>query len=197
LPNLCDILAQLLYNLIVIIAYYPHWAIASCAGLALSQLVAQWGFYILHKESAKMTTKWCYKCETTKPLSEFGKDRGRKDGLAIPCKKCRKEDGRKYRQSNLGKTNYKKFLKKYKQTERGKRLISENIKRFKKKNPEKPKAYDAVKYAIQSGKLPRVSTQTCTDCGEQAEHYHHESYDKKDRLNVVSLCALCHKQRHK
>jgi hypothetical protein len=35
--------------------------------------------------------KLCIKCEKTKELSEFGKNRSCKDGLSVYCKQCRKE----------------------------------------------------------------------------------------------------------
>jgi hypothetical protein len=35
-----------------------------------------------------MDTKYCKKCDTTKPVSEFWKNRGAKDGLQAYCKPC-------------------------------------------------------------------------------------------------------------
>lgn len=35
-----------------------------------------------------MKAKFCRKCGTVYPKSEFSKDRGRKDGLQAYCKKC-------------------------------------------------------------------------------------------------------------
>jgi hypothetical protein len=51
-----------------------------------------------------------------------------------------------------------------------------------------------VQWAVLTGKLPRVSTQPCKGCGEQAKHYHHEDYSKP--LEVTPLCISCHKKRH-
>lgn len=36
-----------------------------------------------------MSQKYCAKCDTQKPLEEFGKNRAKKDGLATSCKECR------------------------------------------------------------------------------------------------------------
>lgn len=35
-----------------------------------------------------MKKKRCYKCKETKPITEFGKHRGRPDGLRAECRKC-------------------------------------------------------------------------------------------------------------
>ena len=45
-------------------------------------------------------TKHCPKCGVTKVLSEYYRERGRKDGLASHCKQCRAAYGRKYRTLN-------------------------------------------------------------------------------------------------
>lgn len=37
-----------------------------------------------------MNTKLCPKCQTIKPVSEFGSNRAKKDGLQANCKECRK-----------------------------------------------------------------------------------------------------------
>jgi hypothetical protein len=45
--------------------------------------------------------------------------------------------------------------------------------------------------------IPPSSAVTCVDCrGDQALHWHHESYEPEVWLDVVPLCAACHKQRH-
>lgn len=44
--------------------------------------------------------KLCGKCNTTKSLSEFGKDRHTKDGLCYFCKPCRNARLREYNQKN-------------------------------------------------------------------------------------------------
>ena len=54
-----------------------------------------------------------------------------------------------------------------------------------------------VAKAVADGVLPRVGTHTCQHCKEvPAQHYHHESYAREDWLNVVPLCASCHRQHH-
>lgn len=48
-----------------------------------------------------MKTKHCYKCKTDKLLSDFHKDKNRKDGYYPLCNECCKEDYRKHRVQRL------------------------------------------------------------------------------------------------
>lgn len=54
-----------------------------------------------------MKTKTCSRCKETKSVSEFSKDRGRKDGLQSQCKGCWSSYGRKYRELNKEKLSNK------------------------------------------------------------------------------------------
>lgn len=62
------------------------------------------------------------------------------------------------------------------------------------RNPEKYRAHYLVRSAIKSGKLSKVSSTLCEDCGVQAQVYHHEDYSKP--LEVNALCQICHMKRH-
>lgn len=55
-------------------------------------------------------------------------------------------------------------------------------------------AHQAVKRAIETGKLPPIDSVICADCGEaKAEEYHHTNgYEKEHWLNVTPLCLSCH-----
>ena len=44
--------------------------------------------------------KKCGKCKVEKPLSDFSKNKTKKDGHAYRCKSCKKEDDTKYRAEN-------------------------------------------------------------------------------------------------
>ena len=58
------------------------------------------------------------------------------------------------------------------------------------------KAREAVNTAVRYGKIPRASSLKCADCSNDAREYHHESYEPECWLDVVPLCAFCHKARH-
>ncbi|GEM_PF-1803579 len=153
--------------------------------------------------SEQIMTKNCPKCKQTKPISEFTKNRSRKDGLLYWCKTCHKvykqaykqsESGKavnrkakaKYQQTPNGKATHRKGNAKYKQTPKGRAADAKYFKTPKGKatlrkaeakrnarNPNYPKAKHAVNHTITAGKLPRANTRRCYYCPEQAEQYHH------------------------
>ena len=51
----------------------------------------------------KMETKTCTKCGQEKPLSEFGKDGGHKDGFSYWCFQCWRKYHAEYRDKNREK----------------------------------------------------------------------------------------------
>ena len=57
------------------------------------------------------------------------------------------------------------------------------------------KAYAAVAQAVKTGDLPKVKSQVCVDCGNQAKHYDHRDYDKP--LDVDPVCVSCNLKRGK
>ena len=67
-------------------------------------------------------------------------------------------------------------------------------KRYQEKHPEKHKAQRAVHQRVYRKKWAPASFFQCTDCDDQAKHYHHEDYSQK--LNVEPLCLSCHAKRH-
>jgi len=55
----------------------------------------------------------------------------------------------------------------------------------------------SVNINVVAGKLPHISTLKCTDCGNQARHYHHNiSYREEHWLCVIPLCVSCHNSLH-
>lgn len=50
-----------------------------------------------------------------------------------------------------------------------------------------------MSYATAHGKLPKVSTQKCVDCGRVAEHYDHRKYSEP--LKVEPVCRICNYKR--
>ena len=91
--------------------------------------------------------KICSKCKDEKDVSEFSKDRSRKDGYAHFCKKCMKD----YRQSDKGKNSSrksiiknKKLQKIYRQSEKGRALYKRY--RQNEKGKEARRINQSVKY---------------------------------------------------
>ena len=54
-------------------------------------------------------------------------------------------------------------------------------------------ACQVVCNAVKAGKLPKVTTLDCVDCGKPAEHYDHRDYNKP--LDVEPVCRSCNKKR--
>lgn len=63
-------------------------------------------------------------------------------------------------------------------------------------NPIEHKARRVVWLAVARNDIPPAKDCICFDCGNPAQHYHHQSYEEKDWLNVVPLCRSCHRLRH-
>ena len=145
--------------------------------------------------------KTCSKCELTKEITMFYKSVRRIDGHSSHCKACngeyqkkswRKKSRREYYLSSEGKA----YKEKYNNSLVGKEANLRAVRKYRDKYPEKTKAGDAVQGAVRLGKLSRINTQECNNCGSQAQNYHHPSYAKEDRLNVIPLCLDCHWKEH-
>lgn len=66
------------------------------------------------EEQVEVETKQCSKCKRILPVSEFCKNKARKDGLADMCKDCIKEYRKEYRKTDRYKESVKKYCdKKY------------------------------------------------------------------------------------
>ena len=65
-------------------------------------------------------------------------------------------------------------------------------KRYVDKYPERAQANQAVKVAIQSGRLIKLP---CAVCDDNKSVAHHDDWNKP--LDVIWLCELHHKARHK
>ena len=61
-------------------------------------------------------TKACSKCKRELPISEFYKDKSKKDGLCNQCKNCMNESVKKYQKSTAGKDSKKRYCDKIQNT---------------------------------------------------------------------------------
>ena len=123
-------------------------------------------------------TKRCYKCNTTKPLSEFHKDCTKKNGYHCTCIQCVK--------------SYKKI---HEHTPQAKESRKKRDERKRRKYPDKIKARALLNYAVDSGKIPKPIKLICA-CGQPAKEYHHLDYHSKRGLNIIPVCISCHKKLH-
>ncbi len=133
--------------------------------------------------------KRCSVCEKKKKASAFYKNRSRTDGLDHLCKSCRDARARKYRKTEKGRAVQNRSTAKYGKSVKCKAARARTYA----KHSGKQKARAAVAHAVKMGRLPKVKTLRCADCGEKAEQYHHPDYSKP--LSVLALCRKCHDRR--
>ncbi len=124
-----------------------------------------------------MIEKYCSKCETTKPTTEFALRKTALDGLQCWCRDCRREYQRDYARKHRN-------LEKH-------RL---SIIRYRANNKHKEDARQAVRIAIKSGKL--VAPLWCQRCRSVTDlEAHHNDYSQP--LDVEWLCTTCHGLEHR
>lgn len=124
-----------------------------------------------------MGEKRCPDCKSTKPLSEFFKNRSHKDGVDDYCKRCKTVRLKAWTKTTAGK----KWLRKYHSTPARKAYLAREQVKYRHRNPEAIRARTALNHAVQRGKLKRGN---CW-CGEKAEA-HIPDFSKP--LEVVWLC---------
>ena len=149
--------------------------------------------------------KTCFKCQQTKPVSEFYRHSAMADGYLGKCKECTKLDARQARESRL--EYYQAYDRERGRTEARKAVNRERA-RLKRKeqpgcdshrhqqdrlaHPEKYRARYLMSNAIRDGRLKRLP---CEKCGDPKSHGHHYDYSKP--LDVQWLCGDHHKEIHR
>lgn len=130
--------------------------------------------------------KVCFKCGQEFPLDRFYKNSMMKDGRMNKCKECTKADVRENRAKKI--TYYRNFDR-----ARGARRTTSQVREYRMKNPDVYRAHNAVNNAVRDGKLNKKTE--CERCGGfDRIHGHHDDYSRP--LDVMWLCAACHKKRH-
>lgn len=127
------------------------------------------GHHAPYENWRSKVTKVCAKCQQDLSVDAFQKCK--RDGYQARCRKCRLED---QRADNEGHR--------------------ERIRKYRAANREKYVAHGKVNNAVKRGELQPASCCVCIRCGKQAEHYHHDSYDRP--LDVTPVCSACHKMIH-
>lgn len=151
---------------------------------------------------ASVRTKRCCTCKTDRPTTDFWKQTRSRDGLQSTCKACTlarqktpvgmeriRRAARKYVRSPRGRAKQRAYAKTDKAKAWLRRYRFANLYRT-----DKHRAQCYIGAMVRYGKMPSARTLTCIRCGKQAEHYHHHlGHSREHRLDVVPVCALCHK----
>lgn len=143
--------------------------------------------------------KICTVCKIEKTLSCFSKHSQCLYGVSPRCRICISKEGKLWRQTEAYKKwkdgyreTYNANHKRFSQTEKGKKLQKKKEKKARRLYPEKATAREKLRYAVRSGKINR---EPCVVCGKKNGEGHHEDYSKP--LEVVWLCGIHHRERHK
>lgn len=132
--------------------------------------------------SLQTYTKICYKCRRELPISEFCKDRSKKDGFSPECRECAAKRSKSYRERN--KEKLKEKYQKYYAENRDK--ILERNRKWARENPEKEKAGRKKRYEKNKEHISRRTK----------EYYleHRDYYRSLNRLNFQNarIRALHH-----
>jgi hypothetical protein len=132
------------------------------------------------------STKHCPKCNTTKPVDGFARNRSTKDGRSCWCKACMKAAIQKWNAANPEKM--KAAGTRWRGRNRAERAAA--TRKYLAANPHIRSAHNAVLQAVRRGKLVK---QPCEVCGLRADA-HHDDYAKP--LDVRWLCPSHHQLHH-
>lgn len=151
-----------------------------------------------------MTEKCCPHCGVTKPISEFGRNRSKRDGLQSLCDTCKHASQAKYyhRHQVVIAAKHRHYVVAHRDyysswarahyaqpDNRAKLLLRAAL--YRKQYPERARARRSVRTAIRKGALLR---QPCAMCGRLDAEAHHDDYSKP--LEVRWLCAPRHRSHH-
>jgi hypothetical protein len=139
-----------------------------------------------------MKKRECSKCKQRLTLSSFYKNPRCKEGYNGRCKSCVRKESVKYKWANIEKV--RKNDRDRGRTVNQRARNNRTKKAYREKFPLRYKANNMVGVAIRYGKLKRKAK--CEVCKLKKKTLaHHDDYSKP--LEVVWLCASCHKAVHK
>lgn len=137
----------------------------------------------------------CTKCFQEFPATTeyFYRSKAHTAGIMYQCKKChygRKKEITPNVVARQREANWRK-------SEKGKAYLAAKEARKRNKHPEQHRARVAVATEVKFHRMLSIGECSCAKCGAQAEAYHHWSYEKQYRLDVIPLCRSCHNNLHR
>jgi hypothetical protein len=140
------------------------------------------------KSKAPPATKACRSCKIVKPLSSFSKHRLAKDGHRHDCRTCAQSE----RAKRLELTAEQREARKRNAARAANRLA---VRAWSVRNPMAAQARRKLRRAVKSGKVQMADhcqAQGCTSTKRLQGHH----ADYRSALQVVWLCATCHRRAH-
>jgi len=127
--------------------------------------------------------KRCSGCDTWRPISEFGKDSSRGDGLSTVCYSCRK----------------KRYDETYVPVPADRRKKS-GPQRIPRRPGDKLQARSRINHDVKLGIIPHPNDLACVDCGHIGDDRRHEydhrlGYEPEHHYEVDAVCSACHHRR--
>lgn len=138
---------------------------------------------------AEGNSKYCPRCDSTKTVDDFHKNKCTSDGLAGFCKECMAELLRKLKEDPKFRARANSYQKKWR---KGRKTQLRAYKRkWSQSNRHKAAAHKKVLKALRNGELVKSP---CEICGKLKVEAHHEDYTKP--LEVRWLCRVHHMRVH-
>lgn len=124
------------------------------------------------------TCRTCWACKLSLPLSAFGSDHSRPDGVNPVCRSCK---------NDRAKARYRPATK---PTRFGPRRIP-------RRDGDRRQARSRINHDVRLGLRPNPNTLACVDCGHldedrRHEYDHHLGYAAEHHGDVEAVCSLCH-----
>ena len=132
-----------------------------------------------------MESKTCIKCGEVKPLSEFYKDKGKKDGHYGACKKCVLQLRKEYYSENRDKRL--EYKKEYDSRPENRDKILEYQKEYRSENRDKLSEYMKDYNSKQENKDRKKCLELQRSYGITLDEYNEMSHNQK------GCCAICGK----
>jgi hypothetical protein len=140
----------------------------------------------------------CSKCLETKMSTEFNRRLDSKTGYQGNCKKCQRIRLKNLLQTDRGRAMIMRAFRNYVSTKKGRDVQHAAAKKYRQKYGHKVKAMQYVNNRIIAGELQKAKTLPCSYCPRMANHWHHhKGYDRENWMNVIPLCAFCHRRTHR
>jgi len=135
-----------------------------------------------------MKTKKCSKCGEVKPVSEFSKDKNRKDGLQRQCKSCAKQYYQDHREENKQynqdyREEKKQYHRQYYQDHKEER--KQYHRQYKQDHREEKKQYDKQYNQDHKEERKQYNRQYKQDHREEKKQYRRQYENKKYKTDTT------------